>query len=432
MTEVETLPTSTSTSAAGRRIPSPHRRSPATLLACALALVAALALAAGGCSDDDDDGDNQAQEMLLAEFQGLVSFAGNVDDGPAPQIIAHPEMANLFAVIGINLRPAQGMEGTPLTERSPWKGADPRIAHRGPTISSIAHQLPGAFGTYERDTTSVAEPFPGWVWVGSEPTDGLVFHFSEDDDFVVIENGVERHISGEIRFLNLGFGKTSVGSVVTNVLWELQVNPVSIPIVHVPFAGIPDFETGEYDRAEFGDASDLANLTNCYFGPLAFDFLSDAVDPANQQIILFAVDTTQNPDYVIHLDVEYHDLLQGSDEAHIHFGFGNSNSVTEPRNVVDALLDNFRPDPNSDGAIVDIAGTITHQGQLVATFEGTTDEVPVDFDVNGDGQVNAEDTCVDIRITFAGSNNPISICEALPGVDAGALPFTVANVIDIR
>ena len=79
-----------------------------------------------------------------------------------------------------------------------------------------------------------------------------------------------------------------------------------------------------------------------------------------------------------------------------------------------------------------IAGTIAHQGQLVATFEGTTDEVPVDFDVNGDGQVNAEDTCIDIRITFAGSNDSMSICEALPGVDPGALMFTGANVIDIR
>ena len=36
------------------------------------------------------------------------------------------------------------------------------------------------------------------------------------------------------------------------------------------------------------------------------------------------------------------------------------------------------------------------------------------------------------RITFAGSNDSMSICEALPGVDPGALMFTGANVIDIR
>ena len=149
------------------------------------------------------------------------------------------------------------------------------------------------------------------MFVAPTPNNGLVFHFSKDDDFVVIENGIEHHISGEIRFLNLAFGKTSLGSVVTNVLWELQIDPLSIPIVHVPFAGVPDFETGAYDRAEFGDVDALENVANCYFGSLAFDILNDVTDPTDQHIVLFAADTSQNPDYIVHLDVEMHDVVKG-------------------------------------------------------------------------------------------------------------------------
>jgi hypothetical protein len=68
----------------------------------------------------------------------------------------------------------------------------------------------------------------------------------------------------------------------------------------------------------------------------------------------------------------------------------------------------------------------------VATFEGSTDEVPVDFDVNGDGHVDAKDTCIDIRITFAGSDDPVSICRAFAGVEVRPLPFTGVPLVDLR
>ena len=98
-----------------------------------LAAITALGLAAAGCSDDDDDDDN-ANEALQADFQELADFANSLDDGPAPQIIAHPELANLFAEIGINLRP--GAASRLSVERSgALERADPRIAHAGPTLS---------------------------------------------------------------------------------------------------------------------------------------------------------------------------------------------------------------------------------------------------------------------------------------------------------
>jgi len=86
--------------------------------------------------------------------------------------------------------------------------------------------------------TSEADPFPGWVWIGEEPADGFVFHFSEDDDFV-IGRGAERdtHLGRDpLPPRDDDDGRDAGHPHRSDV--EVQVDPIRVPILHVPFAAV--------------------------------------------------------------------------------------------------------------------------------------------------------------------------------------------------
>jgi len=392
-----------------------RRWSPAFLVALGFAL----AMLPAGCGDDDDDDNGSNSETLNTELQGLGDFAEDVATSAPAQVLSSPQVEALLNEIGISLNVSRSNARlVPIDFGAVTRPGS--SVHAGPALATKG----SIFGTYERDITSKLEPFPGWVFVNSTPADGFVFHFSEDDDIVVVENGNERHLSGELRFLNIVYQTVGVDNVITSVLMELVVDPIPVPVVHIPFNGVlPKGGSTEYSRAEFGDVSESTNLTNCYFGTLAFDFLHDETDPADVETTLYAVDTTQNPPYVLLLDLDQLNVTKEiPEEITVRFGFGHSNNPIDPALDVVANFTHIVYDPKTDELSASVAGNINHHDQTLATFAGSTDVVQLDVDVNGDGHVNEQDVCVDVDITFTDTNQTQNLCVALQGLSA-SLPF---------
>jgi hypothetical protein len=384
-----------------------------------MALGLALAILPAGCGDDDDDDNGSNSETLNSELQGLGDFAEDVATSAPAQVLSSPQVESLLSQIGISLDVSRsGARLVPIDFGAVTRPGS--SVHAGPAIATEG----SIFGTYERDISSKSPPFPGWVFSGSNPTDGFVFLFSEEDDIVIVEGGSERHLSGAIKFLDVTYQVVGIDNVLTGVLLELVVDPIPVPVVHIPFNGVlPKGGSTEYSRAEFGDVSEPTNLTNCYFGTLAFDFLHDETDPANIETTLLAVDTTQNPPYVLLLDLDQLNVTEEiPEEINLRFGFGHSNNPTDPALDVVADFTHIVYDPKTDEVSASVAGTISHHDQSLATFAGSTDLVLLNVDVNGDGHVNEQDVCVDIDITFTDTNQTQNLCVALQGL-AASLPF---------
>jgi hypothetical protein len=381
----------------------------------------AVALLAGGCGGDDENSLSNIETMnaSLADLQG---FAADLAADPALAVSGSAAVEDLFARVGFGLdQLGRGAGMVPLDFKAAMVARPARAARPGG--SGMAAVFP--FGTYERDTTSTAEPFPGWIPVAETPADGFVFHFSEDDDFVIGEGADAHHIAGEIRFLHITVQAIGSESVLTSVTWEIQIDPVQTPLVRVPFAAVVDQATGQYERVAFGDVDAPNDLTNCYIGRLAFDFLNDATTD-NLRTALIAVNTAANPDYVLVLDLNQLNVVEEMpEEVTIVFGCGRTNDVESPELVIAAALSNFRPDPsNLEDVIADVTGSVTHHERVLATFAGSTVEVPVEVDVDRDGDVDGDDTCADIDITFTDTGDTMNICEAFANtIDIAGLPL---------
>ncbi|HWN82250.1 MAG TPA: hypothetical protein VNM87_09160, partial [Candidatus Udaeobacter sp.] len=352
------------------------------------------------------------------ELQGLGDFAEDIATGAPAQVVSSPQVESLLNEIGISLGVSRSSGRlVPIDfDQVTRPGPAPHATFSLATAGSI-------FGTYERDVTSQVEPFPGWVFVNGTPADGFVFHFSEDDDFVIIENGAERHLSGEIRFLHVVYQTVGVDNVLTSVLMELAVDPIPVPVIHIPFNAVLPKGGTDYSRVDVGDVSQPNDLTNCYFGTLAFDFLHDESSAADIQTTLLAVDTTQDPDYVLLLDLDQLNVSKEiPEQVNVQFGFGHSDNATDPSVLVAAEFTDIVYDPKNDQTSASVTGTISHHEDLLATFAGSTNLVQLETDINGDGHVDAQDVCVDIDITFTDNHETQNLCVALQGL-AGSLPF---------
>ena len=371
--------------------------------------LSALVLLMAGCGGGEDATQSN-REIMYASLADLEVFVTDLAGDPALEVVGAAPVEALMSDVGLGLDPLGRAGGTvPLDFKAAAVARPMPAAERGP---AGAPAVP-PYGTYERDVTVANEPFPGWIWIAAEPADGFVFHFSEDDDIVIGEGPNAQHIAGEIRFLHVT--TETVGSVVvlTGVTWEVQIDPVQVPIVHVPFAAVVDPATGAYDRVAFGDVDAPNNLTNCYIGRLAFDFLHDETTD-DVRTALLAVNTVLDPNMMLALELNQLNVADDRpEEVTILFGCGRTDDARTPPFTIVATLSNFRADPNELAELIaDVTGSVTHRAHVLATFAGTTAEVPVDVDVDGDGDVDADDTCADIDITFTDTGETMNICAA--------------------
>jgi hypothetical protein len=368
-----------------------------------------LVLLVAGCGDGEDATQSN-REIMNASLADLEAFATDLAADPALVVAGAAPVEALMSDVGLGLALLGRTGGAvPLDLQAAAAARPMPAAVRGP--AGAPAQPP--YGTYERDVTSEAEPFPGWVWVGAEPADGFVFHFSEDDDFVIGEGPNAQHISGEIRFLHVTTATVESQVILTGVTWEVQVDPIAVPILHVPFAAVVDPATGAYDRVAIGDVDAPNNHTDCYIGRLAFDFLHDETTD-DVRTALLAVNTALDPNMMLALELNQLNVAEGQlEEVTILFGCGRTDDARTPPFTIVAALSDFRADPNNiDELIADVTGSVTHRAHVLATFAGTTAEVPAGVDVDGDGDVDGDDTCADIDITFTDTGETMNICAA--------------------
>jgi hypothetical protein len=408
--------------------PNPLFRRRAALAALPFAVVVLLGagLLLPGCDDDDDDGPPGMTNSQLTEdaFTGLLGFATRTGTGSEAQLLSHPAIGGLFQAMGISLGTFADIGALPMDVA----GLTREFAGR-PVSKTLLQPPP--FGTYERDLAQQAEPFPGWSLVTADvPPDGFVFTFDLEDDITFTDETGTRVVAGELRFLNVVLDL--VNEMVTAMTFEVQIDgETPSPLIRIAYSGVFD-EQLDPVMLQIGDESDVEST---YIGLLSFAiFLQVTSDAAGEDIVarLQLVDRSVSPFYVISLGLTVLDLLEvGGEEIPgaltFSLGFGETDTPTEPPLMLTTTFDNFEIDPIENELIADVNGNIVYNGNLIATFTGDTTEVPVNYDTNGDGQINAEDTCPNITMTFTGEQ-PANICEVLGDVIVAVeLPVTRAG-----
>jgi hypothetical protein len=281
------------------------------------------------------------------------------------------------------------------------------------------------FGTYERAAGDTTGPFRGWLLaIPDVPPDGFVFRFQTDDDIFIIEEESIRHLAGEIRFLQItaddnGTPSEPLDDLLTHVTFEIQiVDETPDPLVRIEYTATLDTNR-EAEVISIGNESDL---DDSYVGGISFALLLDGTGDDFAGLVQL-VDTSLNPNYVVRLVLTATGI--GIDEipesAGFSFGYGRSNNPLLTPWEIASTFDNFRQDEKTQEVIADVDGTISFNGRLVATLQGNTSQVPVNVDTDGDNDVDANDTCIDVNLTRVGSQ-PQNICEALGELNA-VLPF---------
>lgn len=380
-----------------------------------LILLSAALLLAPHCGDD-----NAGAPPIEDGLQGLQSFGAGAAASTEGRVLQEPAVTSLLTAFGLSI------EGT-----VPRAALRPEELDKGgaafPRQSAVVPQLLlEGFGTYDRDSTSTAEPFPGWVLAeAGVPADGFIFRFKADDDIVIIEPGGPRHLAGEIRFLEIALDDNATPAdpsddVLTHVNFEISiVDETPDPLVRLEYTATLD-ENRDPETISIGDESDL---DASYVGDISIAIGLNGVGDDFSGLIQL-VDRAPDPDYAVRFGFSATDLdsTDTPHEAAFTFAFGPTNDPLSPPWLISAAFTNFRFDSNAQDVIADVTGTITYNGNLAATFEGDTGPVQVDVDTDGDGDVDENDTCIDVNITRTGSDESENICEAF-GDLVDTVPF---------
>ncbi len=382
-----------------------------------IALLAA-GLVLGSCGDDKKKETPETPEDQTAggldDLEGFATGATNSTEG---QLLQTPALSQLLSRLGL------GFPGGGLLPVDPRDIAGHRASFAHPTGFRPAAVLEG-YGTYDRDSTSINPPFPGWALADTLPTDGYIFRFGTDDD-ISVDHGT-RHLGGEIHFLDIivddgATPQDPADDIITRVRFEVQINGLTpSPAVRIAYSLTLD-QARKWETLEIGDPDDL---TSSYLGSIAIA-LAYTTPADDWEIFLQLVDQEPNPDFVIRLDIAATDIT-GDVPTEVTFttGWGDTNNPSSPPWEVTATLDNFRPGDQQGEVDADIEGSISYSRRILAIFTGDTTEVPVRVDTDGDGDVDADDTCVNINITYTGSNEAVNVCEALADViDISSLPI---------
>jgi hypothetical protein len=362
-----------------------------------------------GCGDDDNDSETPSLEEGLQELQGFAAGALNSTEG---QVLQEPAIDSLLTELGLSFD-----DGGPL----PTPGRLQPLAQGEATLSARTALAPRVllegFGTYRRVPGDTTLPFRGWeLQKPGVPPDGFVFRFQTTDDIVIIDDaGNERHLAGEIRFLEIVVDENNtpdpVDDVLTHVRFEIQIlGETPDPLIRLEYTATLDANR-EPETITIGDEEELSAS---YLGDISFALLLNGTGDDLVGLVQL-VDRSLIPDYVVRLGITETNISPDDvpQSAVITFSYGRSDNPLTPPWAIVANLDNFRQDPKTLEVIADVEGTISHRERLVATFQGDTSAVPVNVDTDGDGDVDAEDVCVNINITRVGSPQSQNICEAL-------------------
>ncbi len=380
---------------------------PACLLVCCLT----------SCSSDDDDGGTgpgttTPEQQMEEGMAGLVGFGLNTVMSPEVSVLRNPNVIGLLSGMGLELPDLPGIGGL---------GFAPGNVRTKELIENMLPSLTGGragftvddfYGTYARDREDYTDPFPGWVIATPDvPADGLIFRFPADSMDVVIvdiQTGTITPVAGELRFLgiNTDFDPDDPDSEITTMVFEMAIGPDLDHLVteaRISYEVEYDFITGEPSMVRIGDQNDIGDT---YIGSTSFALWLDVVNLNDMDIGIQVVDTSTSPNYAIRLEAEvenYNPITELPGAVTLTLSYGLTNTPTTPPWVFTVALTEITEDPGGPDELFDavVNGSVVYQNQTMATFGGTTDDVPVNVDINGDGVVDANDNCIDITIVFA-------------------------------
>lgn len=396
-----------------------------TWLALAAASVFVLALGFGvvGCGDDSPSsdgggGDVSSSERLNDGITGLSDFGTKLVGDPSIQFALSPQIIELVGQLFPEI----------LGDVSTMVG-DLSAGHMTPAVVQAARALrPTAglskmdisdnFGTYDRDLESVEGPYPGWVLAeAGVPEDGLVFRFDGDDDIFLFQDDELVVAEGEIRMINVVLEEITVPgelpqTVPTSFDFEVDAGPAgssaSEVLLRIAFGLTYDAETESFS-VSIGDenSTSTGDPDASFIGPLFFAF---SLGYADMELGLTAqmFDSTENFGIRFAATATGLDLEAVEPEptaVNFQFAFGETSNPATPPFLIDLTLDEFNDNPETPDALVE--GSVSWQGNTLATMAGDTDTVPV---VIGEETVE----CPNVLVTFVDDpENPVNICVAM-------------------
>ncbi len=280
-------------------------------------------------------------------------------------------------------------------------------------------------GVYDRDVSSSADPFPGWVLSSDDPptSDSIIFRFDGDDDFTVNEGEELVPAAGELRLLGIASDDRGTSDplddLLTDVVFEIHVGPADgtpETVLRIAFSAAYD-AAGELTFFALGDenANSVTDSGASFLGPLLFFIGLDVVaDGESTDVDLTFQLFDSIDDYALRLTLGADALTSTElEQVDFSFGFGQTMNPADPPFVFNVSANNFRPDPlDAESVIADITGSIVLNGDTVATMVGDSTDVP--FDTDGDGTIDPDETCPNVNITFSDSPEAtVNICEAI-------------------
>ena len=280
-------------------------------------------------------------------------------------------------------------------------------------------------GVYDRDVTSSVDPFPGWVLSEDPPpsSNSIIFRFDGDDDFMVSDGGEPVPAAGELRLLDIFSDDRETADpaddLVTDLVFEMFIGPAdgaAEVVLRVAFSAEFDAEGG-LTSLSLGDetANSPDDSGASFLGSLLFFVGLETVEgESGSEVDLTLQLFDSASDYAIRLALGANALSSSElDQADLSLGFGETNDPSMPPFVFNVSANNFRADPLDETSVIaDLTGSIVIDGDVIATLEGDTTEVP--YDVDGSGTIDPDETCPNVSITFSDAPEaPVSICEAI-------------------
>ena len=373
------------------------------------------------CGDDEPTQPaGSTQEQVESGLNDLASFSQNIESDPGAQLAAQ------YVGYLLDTLPLPAVTtGNPvalLRLPGPLRFLGQALQKAGSTSPRHVAALQGT-GTYDRDASSTAGPFPGWVLVDAgNPPDGYIFRFALDDDIGYYNAmGAFVPVQGAFRLLHVQVDENGTldpaDDIVTAFVLEIaaSANEGTAPTIVRLGLNLTLDASRQVQHLTLGDpAADRVSDPGAAF--VGFHIL--AVDISTSTAATGVLVQVYNAilGYAVRLQVDVDGDIQADhpNSVSLDFAYGRTRNPQTPPWRIELLLDNFTLPTGATDYVADVHGQLSFRSAVFATLSGDTTEVPVDLD--GDG--TPDDTCINIDITFIDHPEESgNICETLAALN---------------